>query len=519
MFPITRSKSKNKRSHQESVTMESTQNDSQTIVDEDNCAGQSKRQKSEEMDEKQDELVVEEEKQVVVISNNENNENVNDVNNENNENDESNESNENDQNNENNENDQNNENNENDQNNESNENNENDESNENNENDESNENNENDESNENNENDESNDESDESDQSSQSNYESPNHENEERGRERGRCMCGNCSDNDAAAENNDRGEGTIEEFFRLLIMGLNSRHNIGNGNQQYADELEYHYRMGEFIDHEGYHNLTPTEKQVFDHLHNQLLHLMNSNEQQEKSEEKEPSQINESNEQQSNESNEEQEETTTRKKLGRSLLNIGLDFYQTRGQMPMTLEEIAEYGILKNMQHDMGYLEQVNHHLDYGVSCLLIANFIREFHNYPLYQHLGEIHQYYAVQKAIPTKEEYEEYIRKQMALQRDPEQFHMDNKHYIPAKNIEQLQSIVYEKTEEVKCGVCMNMIHKGDKIYRLPCGGQHIFHAQDAQCLESMTIIDYLNQHKYCPMCRDEITIPTSSTLIADE
>jgi hypothetical protein len=62
-------------------------------------------------------------------------------------------------------------------------------------------------------------------------------------------------------------------------------------------------------------------------------------------------------------------------------------------------------------------------------------------------------------------------------------------------------------KETKEPCCGICQYDIEVSQKYYELPCG--HLFHENGEECLEFATILYWLKDNKFCPMCKQEVIL----------
>lgn len=106
-----------------------------------------------------------------------------------------------------------------------------------------------------------------------------------------------------------------------------------------------------------------------------------------------------------------------------------------------------------------------------------------------------------------PTEEELQTTMQRTMEFAMNPEEFHQKDKKYVPVANLSQLKPNK-NLDEDTDCSLCFDTIEKGSSYYKLnPCG--HIFHADSKSCLEGKSIMDWMNTHKTCPVCRTEIVV----------
>lgn len=144
--------------------------------------------------------------------------------------------------------------------------------------------------------------------------------------------------------------------------------------------------------------------------------------------------------------------------------------------------------------------------------CEVIKRYFVDTGGYPDCVYMNHMLLYKLDKDVFPSQTEYAEYVRHVEEINQDPEQYYQDHKHQLPTKNVDLLKPKKYENTEATTCGICYNDINQGDFIVELPCGGNHIFHSDESQCLEGLTIIDWMKNNKQCPLCKGEIVIKDS-------
>lgn len=123
----------------------------------------------------------------------------------------------------------------------------------------------------------------------------------------------------------------------------------------------------------------------------------------------------------------------------------------------------------------------------------------------------GIVLEYFVIHKRIPTDDEIEYCIRREMDFVISPEEFHQKDKMFIPAKNIEKLPLLDYckkENEEDDCCSICQDNFEDKQKIIKLlPCN--HTFHYNNLDCLESKSIINWLENYNFCPLCKTKVNI----------
>lgn len=117
--------------------------------------------------------------------------------------------------------------------------------------------------------------------------------------------------------------------------------------------------------------------------------------------------------------------------------------------------------------------------------------------------------EYYILHGRIPTENELEDYIRRLYDFSRNPEEFHQTDKCLVPTLNIDKLPRHVCTKEDESDgCGICQDEFTEGQTIIILqPC--KHKFHEKKENCLETSCIINWLETHNVCPLCKNKISV----------
>lgn len=141
----------------------------------------------------------------------------------------------------------------------------------------------------------------------------------------------------------------------------------------------------------------------------------------------------------------------------------------------------------------------------------IMKQYICEYGILPRCRILLLSYQYYIQEKKVGNLEEIIEYEQLLNQIENDPEEFHNKHKHKIPTKNLSNLKykimdNDLFEKKQPC-CGICQYDIEMLQKYYELPCG--HLFHENGEECLENATIIWWLKDNKFCPMCKQEVIL----------
>lgn len=184
------------------------------------------------------------------------------------------------------------------------------------------------------------------------------------------------------------------------------------------------------------------------------------------------------------------------------LLNSTLDiYYENNCHSLPNIDEIVNRLFEKRCNCVMGYDSNVIKRVI--KQCVLYTGQLPSCSLYPNYI------EYYILHGKIPTREELEEYMRRLFEFNRNPEDFHQTDKCLVPTLNIDKLPRHVCVKEEESEgCGICQDELVEGQNIITLlPCG--HKFHEDKEKCLETSCVINWLETHNVCPLCKSKIGV----------
>lgn len=160
------------------------------------------------------------------------------------------------------------------------------------------------------------------------------------------------------------------------------------------------------------------------------------------------------------------------------------------------------FGICQNM---------LESNYDKNIMYKIIKQYILEYGIIPRCKFLLLSYQYYLQEKRVGNIEEITDYEIMLQEIEMDPEEFHNKYKHKLPTQNLSKLvhkiMNIDIIKIKEPCCGICQYDIEESQKYYELPCG--HLFHENDQECLECATIIFWLKNNKFCPICKKEVIL----------
>jgi hypothetical protein len=148
-----------------------------------------------------------------------------------------------------------------------------------------------------------------------------------------------------------------------------------------------------------------------------------------------------------------------------------------------------------------------NRHIIYQI----IKYYILEYGIVPKCKFILLSYQYYIQEKKVGNLQEINDYEMLLNEIEMDPQEFHNKYKHKLPTRNLSKLQTKTMTddivKNKEPCCGICQYDIETSQNYYELPCG--HLFHQNEQECLECATIIYWLKDNKFCPICKNEVIL----------
>ena len=151
--------------------------------------------------------------------------------------------------------------------------------------------------------------------------------------------------------------------------------------------------------------------------------------------------------------------------------------------------------------------------LNYDKSIMfeIIKQYIIEYGIIPRCRFLLLSYQYYLQEKRVGNEQEISDYETLLYELEIDPEEFHNKYKHKLRTQNLSKLIPKIMNndiiKNKEPCCSICQYDIEEIQTYYELPCG--HLFHENGQECLEFATILFWLKDNKFCPMCKKEVIL----------
>ena len=131
-------------------------------------------------------------------------------------------------------------------------------------------------------------------------------------------------------------------------------------------------------------------------------------------------------------------------------------------------------------------------HLDVAVTC----------------ESIHDVLQYHVMTQTYPDLEQLEYLQANLHSVRTDLDTYCDDHKVDVPMPGLELLAAV--PATATTTCSICAETISVGTDLLRLPVCG-HEFHAHEADCLGTGTVLNWLRTSKYCPNCRRENFIYT--------
>ncbi len=113
---------------------------------------------------------------------------------------------------------------------------------------------------------------------------------------------------------------------------------------------------------------------------------------------------------------------------------------------------------------------------------------------------------YQTINHVLPTLNELQYYLINQIQFNQDPESFYHKDKTHVPTLCINDLP--IQIATCEESCAICQDSIEVSQEYIILkPC--DHHFHHKSENCLGESSIINWLKENNYCPLCKTKITV----------
>lgn len=142
---------------------------------------------------------------------------------------------------------------------------------------------------------------------------------------------------------------------------------------------------------------------------------------------------------------------------------------------------------------------------------MIIEYYVLNYGFVPKCHNLYINYLFYIQEKKIATIDELNQFENLMNEIENDPDEFHEKYKHKLPTKNLSNLKpktmnNDFFEKNEPV-CSICQYEIEVNQNFYELPCS--HLFHVKNDECLENATILFWLKDNKFCPLCKQEVIL----------
>jgi len=183
-----------------------------------------------------------------------------------------------------------------------------------------------------------------------------------------------------------------------------------------------------------------------------------------------------------------------------TLLNVLLDFKRENNETFPSSEQLVEK--IFNIR-----CRCVFFHSETDIK-RLILDYISEKADIPNCQEYSTLLEFYILHKRLPTDEELEEYARRTMEFFTNPEDFHQKDKIRVPTLNIDKLPVIQYNGESCSTCSLCQeDFSEKQNVIILQPCN--HHFHHDKKDCLETASIITWLEKNNFCPLCKTKVEV----------
>jgi hypothetical protein len=184
------------------------------------------------------------------------------------------------------------------------------------------------------------------------------------------------------------------------------------------------------------------------------------------------------------------------------ILNIILDLYFE--------------GALESMPSRLQIIDRV---ISYQCNCLrsydisepqlrqIVNHSIFSFGIYPTCYEIILLVEYQTIQQNLPSIEQFNTFMSNNINFFTDPENFHNNDKIHIPTLNLDSYSRTKATSDINTSCGICQDDFKEGDTLITLePCG--HQFHSLSEECLDTASVIDWLTNHNYCPLCKSRVT-----------
>lgn len=130
----------------------------------------------------------------------------------------------------------------------------------------------------------------------------------------------------------------------------------------------------------------------------------------------------------------------------------------------------------------------------------------------PSCSELLHINEYYNIMNRFPNSNELNSYISNILSFNTNPGDYHQQDKVRIPTKNIDKL-NVSLHSGNSIGCGICQDDIKENQyKIKLEPCN--HFFHHDKNDCLDTESILTWIEKESLCPICKTKIEINDNHT-----
>jgi len=109
-----------------------------------------------------------------------------------------------------------------------------------------------------------------------------------------------------------------------------------------------------------------------------------------------------------------------------------------------------------------------------------------------------------------PTYDQWSAFLDRFLAFERDPVQFHQDDRMHTPVRGLDRLPVTAYASrgpADELQCAMCFDDLVPGQSVVVLPACG-HTFHARGTDCIGT-TVLEWFMKEHTCPTCRQEVVV----------
>lgn len=178
-------------------------------------------------------------------------------------------------------------------------------------------------------------------------------------------------------------------------------------------------------------------------------------------------------------------------------------FYISYGYLPENIDTFSHF-ILSNCFCGAIPLEDINEASKVLSHILAKACTVAPCHVVAIFL------EFYKQEKRMANEDEIFEYINNLRRINEDPERYYQDTKMHLPTQNLSLLTP--QKSCKDDNCGLCLEEIKEGEECFILPCN--HIFHSDEEKCLNT-TVKKWLSENKSCPMCKQEVIIPTKEDI----